>query len=150
MDHQECTSLGEEYRFIQNNCYYFDRITKNVDESQQNCQTVFGTNKRGKLTEPSSMAVLQKIYEMGKEFVKGSQHILTGFEKIDNAGTKVKQSSNGVMVQIQPWLNSADSDINHANQPYLRFEPNSEPVNWQDGENAVSGYYHDYAICESY
>ena len=84
---------------------------------------------------------------MGKEFVKNSDSILTGFEKINNSGTRVKQSSNGVMVQIQPWFNSASSDINDADQPYLRFVPNTDPVEWRDGKNDVSGYHH-YAICE--
>ena len=147
MDSKTCTSLGEEYRFILDNCYFFNKIRKTVSENQQNCRTIFGNNKRGKLIEPTTMAVLQKIYEMGKQFVKDETTILTGFEKIDNKGDLVKQSSNGFMAQIQPWLDSAKSGISDSDQPYLRFVPNTDPVEWRDGKNDVSGY-HQYAICE--
>ena len=147
MDHQECTSLGEGYRFILDNCYYFNKIRKTVNENQQNCQTIFGANRPGKLIEPTSMAVLQKIYEMAEEFVRDEKTILTGFEKIDDEGDLVKQSSNGFMAQIQPWLDSAKSDIKDSDEPYLRFVPNTDPVEWRDGKNDVSGFHH-YAICE--
>ena len=147
MDYKTCTSLGEEYRFILDNCYFFNKIRKTVNENQENCQTIFGANRPGKLIEPTSMAVLQKIYEMAEEFVRDEKTILTGFEKIDDEGDLVKQSSNGSMAQIQPWLDSANSDIKDSDQPYLRFAPNTDPIEWRDGKNDVSGYHH-YAICE--
>jgi hypothetical protein len=140
-------SLGDQYRFIVDTCYYFDKIAKDVDDTQRNCGIVFGPNRHGKLMEPTSMAVVQKLYAMAKEFIQDNKDVLTGFEKVDNAGS-MKHSSNDVMAQIQPWLNTG-SDVDDSGQPYMRFYPNRDPVEWHDGVNEHSGF-HNYAICESF
>ena len=139
-------SLGDQYRFIVDNCYYFDKIAKTVDATQQNCRTVFGPNRQGKLTEPTSMGVVQKLYNMAKEFDPSDLGVLTGFVKVNDVGSQMKHSSNGVMAQIQPWLIAGN--VNDSSQPYMRFYQNRNPVQWHDGGNSASGY-HEYAICES-
>ena len=93
------------------------------------------------------MGVVQKLYNMAKEFDQAAGvGVLTGFVKVNDVGSQMKHSSNGVMAQIQPWLHS-DSNVNDSSQPYMRFFPNRNPVQWHDGGNSVD--YHKCAICES-
>ena len=76
----KCMSLGSNYRFILDTCYYFDKSRKNFNEAKQNCREVFGPNTHGKLMEPKSTESLEKIQELAKT-IFGSDYVLTGFKK---------------------------------------------------------------------
>ena len=83
----QCNNLGQQYQFIKGKCYFFDAVRKDVNDSQENCKSVFGSNFRGKLTEPTSMDVLQEIQEVAKIKLAGDNRgVLTGFMKTDDSG----------------------------------------------------------------
>ena len=77
--------MGSQYQFIEGKCYFFDNVLKDVDDSQENCKSVFGPNLTGKLMEPTSMNVLQEILRVAKDKLP-RKRALTGFKKMDDSG----------------------------------------------------------------
>ena len=82
--------MGEQYQWIPKQssigkCYFFDNVTKDFGDTQENCQVVFGQSMSGKLTEPTSTDVYSEIVKVAKEKLPNKQ-VLTGFKKTDDSG----------------------------------------------------------------
>ena len=139
---EKCTNLGSNYRYILDTCYYFENSGKYYNDAKENCYGIFGSNTNGKLMEPTTMEMFEKIRDLAKTIL-GSTHILTGFEKHDDAGTDVRHNSDNSRALIKLW--QSDGNTDDIDQPYLRF--NAQSNYWQDGRNTQGSYY---SICESY
>ena len=124
----ECSSLGAQYLSILDKCYYFEKTKKTPIAAQSNCKGIFGPNSHGKLVEPTTMAIFNKIVLSAREKLS-NDNFYVGIEKIDNAGN-LKYSSNGKRIPTQFW-NGASLDVSDGmDQSYLGYYPSQ--VKWHD------------------
>ena len=57
----KCPLNGENYRSIDNKCFYVDTTLRNYDDAKQNCNTKFS---RAKLFEPKSSTTRKRVHQM--------------------------------------------------------------------------------------
>lgn len=138
---EACTNLGEGYRWIHDKCYYFEKIAKTFTAAQSNCQDIFGPNTHGKLIEPATMPIFQKILVAAREILSNDDfHV--GIQKIDNAGN-LKYSSTGRSIPSKFLEGAAQRIKSGMSQPYICYYPSQ--IKWHDCDGT-----HDLdSICEA-
>ena len=135
----KCTSLGEQYRWIDDKCYYFEKTKKTFTSAQSNCQNVFGANSNGKLIEPATMSTFDKILlEVPSLLSNRDFHV--GIQKINNRGS-LKYSSTGTPIPEDFWRGASRDVQDGMHELYICYYPNQ--IKWHDCNN------HELAsVCE--
>ena len=124
LDECACLKLGEDYRYIQGNCYYIEGTSYNITEASENCRNRFqGLAKGGRLFEPMITILNDKVIQEARKTVTTSHNFLLGI-----------QSANS-----------------QNNWQYLSNNKNVSWFNWHSGEpntqnyNCISTFYsNDY------
>ena len=125
-----------KYAFIDGTCYYFEVTEKTHENAQKNCREMFG-----RLFEPTSMEILNKVSAKAKQL--GDTHWHIGINDIENEGT-FKYATTGSAI---PFVNGQF--------PWGSGEPNNRDGNEDCAHIHRLGYMNDvncestfYSICE--
>ena len=114
----------------------------NYADAQLNCQNKFG-NLGGKLFEPLSVEINDKVLIASREVVSGYFWFYIGVKRSATVGSDFKFVSSGVTVPYAiPWFSSAPSTSDPTHQcVYAR----SSDLIWDDNHCNLNWY----SICES-
>ena len=112
-------------------------------DAQLNCQNKFG-KLGGKLFEPLSVEINDKVLIASREVVSGSNNwFYIGVKRNATVGSDFKFVSSGVTVPYAiPWISSAPSTSDSTHQCVYAH---NTPLSWDDYSCSLSWY----AICES-
>ena len=83
------------YRIIQNNCLYFEKVTKSFDNARANCK-----QKGGKLYEPEDAVKMKEIAKISHD-IFGNVWAWIGITDIASEGNYV-YDSNGLSINFTP------------------------------------------------
>ena len=130
------------YKVISGSCYYFENTKRNYDDAQLNCQNKFD-KLGGKLFEPLSVEINDKVLIASREVVSGNAWFDIGVKRSATLGSDFKFVSSGVTVPYAiPWTSSAPSTSDSTQQcVYAR----SSDLIWSDNHCNLDWY----SICES-
>ena len=128
------------YKVISGSCYYFENTkTKNYADAQLNCQNKFD-KLGGKLFEPLSVEINDKVLIASREVVSGWFYI--GVKRNETAGSDFKFVSSGVTV---PYAISWQSTPSTSDSTHQCVYALSKRLTWINRNCNLN----QYSICES-
>ena len=116
--------IGEKFKFILGNCYYFNTSPKILSVAKDHCSTIFnGMGRFGKLFEPVDIHTFNAVNETNT-LLSVSKTTWIGFVRSDE--NNWKRISDGLPAP-KLW-GSIVLNNNYSKYPYMVFHPNQ--INW--------------------
>ena len=110
-------STNSRYRLIDGFCYYFEATAMNYSTAETNCKNKFGPLYKGKLLEPRSVSLNNKIYKNAQEVLNpgGAYEYWIGVTDRRTEGRHSYNSDVGdANVNLGIWLSGEPNNIGTA------------------------------------
>ena len=137
-----CPTVSPNYRLVDGRCYYIESVQQSSYETAQaGCVGKFP--KGGRLFEPQSIEINEKVMIASREIVSGPAYFYIGVKRSETVGSDYKLVSSSVPVPFAiTWHPSAPSTVSSHQCVYAR---NGDNFYWDD----QTCFLTLYAICES-
>ena len=135
-DELPCDTLGNNYKYILGNCFYFEATAYNFTKSSENCKNRFGDFGIGRLFEPRIEILNNKVITEARKTIGGSDFFYLGIQD-SNSQNNWQYVSNNKTISWSNWHyesqepNNYNSIIENCIGTWPQGD-NSEIVKWAD------------------